>query len=156
MKLAIVFWISIAGFASGADPKPNVSTDPQTAEPQSSGELRRLDSVTWDLKTHTLSFVVQHGKVENGDFVPTVTKSYQITPDNATMGAALERRPVDAYEAKLLHQILDTLSVYCAQSVVKWEHMAAPSDSVSPDSTPAVKPDHPAPLKPVKIAPQPR
>jgi hypothetical protein len=173
VKLAIVIFISIAGFAFGADPKTNTTTEPQVAEPQvaepqaaapETGDLRRLDSVTWDLKTHTLSWVVQHGREENGEFVPTTAKHYQITPDDATMGAARERRPVDEDEAKLVHQLLDTLSIYCARSVVWWEHTAEPSDPSNPDAAPTFKPDRPskqneeptakpAPVKPVKIAP---
>ncbi len=168
MKLAIVMFISIAGFAIGADPKTSSTTEPQSSAPQTgepqAGDLRRLDSVTWDLKTHTLSWVVQHGKEENGEFVPTIAKRYQITPDDASMSSAVERRPVDEDEAKLVHQLLDTLSIYCARSVVWWEHTSAPSEPAAPDSTPSFKPERPsrqneepaakpAPPKPVKAVP---
>ena len=163
MKLAVVMLISIAGFAFGADPKTNKTEQPAT-------EVRRLDSVSWDLKTHTLSWVVQHGKMEDGEFVPTTAHQYQITPDDATMSAALERRAVDADEAKLLHQLLDTLSIYCARSVVWWEHgdtttdPDATSPTPSPSPTPNLKPDRPmkqdedtdpkpVPSKPIKAQP---
>ena len=144
MKLALVMLISIAGLGFGADPKPKSSTEPPATD-QPSEELRRLDSVTWDLKTHTLSWVVQHGKLEKGEFVPTIAQHYEITPDDATMGAAgaaLERRPMDEDEAKLLHQLLDTLSIYCARSVVRWEQDTT-SDPAGPNSTPSLKPDRP-------------
>jgi hypothetical protein len=162
MKLALLTLISIAGFAFGADPKSK-TTEPQSSESEGR-ELRRLDSVTWDLKTHTLSWVVQEGKEENGEFVPTTAKRYQMMPDDAMMGSALERRPVDEDEAKLVHRLLDTLSIYCARSVVWWEHGSPSSEPSAPDSTPSFKPDHPAkqdeepaakpvPSKPVKVAP---
>jgi hypothetical protein len=51
----------------------------------------------------------------------------------------------------LLHRLLDTLSIYCAQSVVWWEHgEGAP---VGP-ATPSLKPERPAQEKaPVKALP---
>jgi len=158
MKTALVVMISIAGFAFGADPKPNPSTEQQASD------LRRLDSVTWDLKTHTLSWIVQKGKEEKGEFVPTGSQRYQITPDNAKMGFADENRAIEDDEAAVLHHLLDALSVYCAQSVVWWEHgdgTVAPSNP----ATPSLKPDRPAkqqeeepkdkpaPAKPVKALP---
>jgi hypothetical protein len=136
MKLALVMLFSIGGFVFGADPKPKTTETP-------AGEVRRLDSVTWDLKTHTLSWVVQHGKVEDGEFVPTTSHRYQITPDDASMADATDHRQVDADEAKLLHELLDTLSIYCARSVVWWEHPDATTEPDSSSPSPSLKPDHP-------------
>ena len=132
MKLALVMMISIAGFAIAADPKPNSSTEPD------SGDLRRLESVTWDLKTHTLSWVVQKGKEEKGEFVPTGSQRYQITPDDATMGVEPEKRAIEEDEAAVLHRLLDALSIYCAQSVVWWDRGEGTS---VPSNTPSLKPD---------------
>jgi hypothetical protein len=159
MKFALVMMISMAGFAFAADPKPNTSTEPQ------SGDLRRLESVTWDLKTHTLSWVVQKGKEEHGEFVPTGSQRYQITPDDATMGVPPDKRAIEEDEAAVLHHLLDALSIYCAQSVVWWDQ----GEGTPAPSSPSLKPDpnakpgpanqndgeqkKPAPVKAVKALP---
>jgi len=142
MKFAFVILISIAGFAFSADPKPATSTEPEA------GELRRLQSVNWDLKTHTLTWVVEKGKEENGDFVPTGSQKYQITPDTATMDVAPEHRAIQQDEAAVLHRLLDTLSIYCAQSVVWWDQ-----GDVSPnESEPTAKPGKTAKPLPLGVA----
>ena len=125
MKSAAIVMLFVAGFAFGDDPKT---------------ELRRLDSVTWDLKTHTLTWVVQKGTVEKGEFVPSGTDRYEVTPDNATMTVAEEKRGVEHDEAALLHRLLDTLSIYCAQSVVWWDHGEGTPPS---PATPSLKPERP-------------
>jgi hypothetical protein len=151
MESALIALIVTAGLTFGGDPKTN--TDPPN------GELRRLESVTWDLKTHTLSWVVVKGTETNGELVQSGSKSYQLTPDDATMGVDANQRPIAQDEAAVLHKLLDTLSVYCARSVVWFE---SPPESTPPtDSTPTVKPGpqkededlkiRPAPARPVKV-----
>ena len=150
MESALIALIVTAGLTYGADPKNNTE--------QNGGEVRRLESVTWDLKTHTLSWVVAKGTEENGEFVPKGSKSYQLTPDDATMGVAKEARSISEEEAAVLHRLLDTLSIYCARSVVWFESPAdstPPSDG-APTLKPAPKPDEelktkPIPSKPVKV-----
>jgi len=61
------------------------------------------------------------GTEVNGEFIPTSAEHYEITPDQATMASAGETRGLEPDEAALLHRLLDTISVYCAQSVVWWE-----------------------------------
>ncbi|HEY1495773.1 MAG TPA: hypothetical protein VGF49_14575 [Candidatus Solibacter sp.] len=150
MESALIALIVTAGLTFGADPK--TKTEPQSAE------LRRLESVTWDLKTHTLSWVVAKGTESNGEFVPSGSKSYQLTPDDATMGVAKEARSISEEEAAVLHRLLDTLSIYCARSVVWFESPAesTPPGDATPSLKPAPKPDEelktkPIPARPVKV-----
>ena len=71
MKFALVGMLS-AGFAFAGDQKAQGE------------ELRRLESVTWDLKTHTLSWVVQKGDGQGGrirtDEVRTTIRSRRTMP----------------------------------------------------------------------------
>jgi len=114
--LASIFSLAIFSYAGMAQA-------PQTAKPDSqSDEIRRLESVTWDLKSHTLSWTVQKGTEVKGEFVPNSAMHYEITPDVATMKVAEEKRGFEPEEAALLHRLLDTISIYCAQSVVWWDH----------------------------------
>ena len=151
--------ISMAGFAFGADPKPQTNSN---NEPQPD-EVRRLESVTWDLKTHTLSWVVQKGTEKNGEFVSSGSQRYEVTPDTAKMSVAAEQRGLEQEEAALLHRLLDTLSIYCAQSVVWWDHAESGPELSNPEGTPSLKPERPTkgdeprerptPVKPVKVLP---
>jgi hypothetical protein len=97
-------------------------------------EVRRLESVTWDLKTHTLKWTVQKGTEVKGEFVPSSTANYEIAPDAATMKVVEEKRGIEPDEAALLHRLLDTIALYCAQSVIWWDHgegtrVSTPSDA---------------------------
>jgi cell division septation protein DedD len=152
MKYALAILISIAGFAFAADPKTNTSTQPDTSE------LRRLESVKWDLKTHTLTWVIQTGKQQNGEFVTTSSQQYQITPDDATMDVSADKRAIAQDEAAVLHRLLDTLSMYCAQSVVWWEDgTSTPTQGNEPATKPApVKPAKSLPLGVAEIAAHPQ
>jgi hypothetical protein len=158
MKSAIIVMISLAGLVFAGDPqKDNKASEPQV------GELRRLDTVTWDLKTHTLSWVVVKGTEDSdGKFVPSDSVRYQVTPDDSKMGVASEERPIQDEEAALLHRLLDTLSVYCARSAVWWENADDTPATPATPSTPSLKPDRPTkqndepkakpePPKPVKV-----
>jgi len=147
MRPALVTIISFSLFSSfaGAQDKPSNSE---------AREVRRLESVTWDLKSHTLSWTVSKGTEVNGEFVTASGEHYEITPDVATMTVHEEKRGFEREEAALLHRLLDTISIYCAQSVVWWDHgegtplnggadRAIPNDATKPDGPvkePAVKP----------------
>src|SRR5258708_25382386 len=89
----------------------------QTQEP----ETKRLSSVNWDLKSHKLVWVVQTGTVHNGEFTSRSSDTYEISPDKAVMAYADEKRGFTTEEAAALHQLLDALSLYCAESVIWWD-----------------------------------
>lgn len=113
MKSVIVLMLSLVGVACAQEnqPKPQTKTT----------EKKRLESVTWDLRTHKLIWVVAHGSVQNGNFVSTGTDRYEISPEDATMTYGKESRGFTTDEAASLHKLLDTLSLYCAESVVWWD-----------------------------------
>ena len=66
MKRAIILLISMAGLTCAQDKKAD--------------DQKRLESVTWDLKSHKLIWVVQKGHERNGEFVATSTDKYEISP----------------------------------------------------------------------------
>ena len=113
MKILAALLICFAGISSAQDFKAE--------EQENQKDKKRLESVTWDLKSHKLMWVVQRGKVENGKFTTVSKDTYEITPDDAVMAFSDERRGFTKEEAKSLHQLLDTLSLYCAESVVWWD-----------------------------------
>jgi len=117
MKTAFVLTLSLAAACFAADPKPAAKELP----PGATGEVKRLGSVTWDLDSHKLVWVVQKGSMVNGAFVSTSEEKYSISPDKARMMVADEERGFDGQEAISLHRLLDTLSLYCAESVVWWD-----------------------------------
>jgi len=158
MKTALIATVSLAGLAftglaqtvaTKAEPKPD--------------EVRRLNAVTWDLKTHTLSWSVEKGTEKNGEFSATSTQRYEIRPDAATMAVAQENRGLDHEEAALLHRLLDTITLYCAQSVVWWDHgegervmndaEGTPADATKPDRPPRKPAVKPGPANAVKTLP---
>lgn len=92
------------------------------AEDQRTAGKKRLQSVTWDLKEHRLTWVVQKGaEGKNGEFSASSTERYEIAPDEAVMMFSEEKRGFTKDEARALHRLLDTLSQYCAESVVWWD-----------------------------------
>jgi hypothetical protein len=130
MKTAFVLALSLAAACFAADPKP-AAKEPQSQAPSNpTGEVKRLGSVTWDLDAHRLVWVVQKGAMVNGEFVPASEQKYIISPDKARMIVADEERGFDGKEAVSLHKLLDTLSLYCAESVVWWdEGQGTPAES---------------------------
>ena len=110
MKMAALLLISMAALSCAED---NPTKQPE--------EKRRLESVSWNLKDHKLVWVVSKGRDENGKFVPSATEKYEITPDDASMAFNNEKRGFSKDEANSLHQLLDTLSLYCAESVIWWD-----------------------------------
>ena len=117
MKTAFVLVLSLAAACFGADQHP-AAKEPKAAP---TGEVKRLGSVTWDLDAHKLVWVVQKGSMVNGQFVAASEQKYSISPDKAKMFVADEERGFDGQEALTLHKLLDTLSLYCAESVVWWD-----------------------------------
>jgi hypothetical protein len=116
--------------ALAADPTPEV--------------VKKLGSVTWDLESHKLTWVVQKGVNVNGAFTAQSEEKYSISPDQALMSLAEEQREFNQDEAVTLHHLLDILSIYCAESVVWWdEGQGTPPGSGSKTSTPAMKPARP-------------
>jgi hypothetical protein len=120
-------------------------------------EIKRLASVTWDLSTHKLLWVVEKGIIVNGEFVAGSTQNYAVSPDEAFMEVKDEQRGLGQDEAASLHELLNMLSLYCVESVDWWEHGAAsPTGPKTPNATPQkparvdeqqpeADPPHPAP-----------
>src|SRR3954447_1071196 len=119
MKTALVLMFSFVAASLAADFKANPVKEPDIRS--STGEVKRLGSVTWDLESHKLVWVVQKGSMVNGEFVATSEQRYAISPDQARMMVEEEERGFDGQEAVSLHRLLDVLSLYCAESVVWWD-----------------------------------
>jgi hypothetical protein len=114
MKRTVVLLLSLAALACAQDRK-------STEDNRSADEKKRLESVTWDLKNHKLIWVIEKGSMEKGEFKTASSEKYEITPDDAIMSFADEKRGFTKEEASSLHRLLDTLSLYCAESVVWWD-----------------------------------
>jgi hypothetical protein len=142
MKTALVLLLSFAAAGFAADPKPVKDPETKSAKPE---EVKRLGSLTWDLESHKLVWVVQKGAMVDGKFVAASEQKYEIAPDQAMMAVAEEARAFDGEEATALHHLLDVLSVYCAESVVWWDEGKG-----TPVKAPAAKPDTKGD-KPVKV-----
>jgi len=147
METALIRIVPLAmlGIAAFGQDSPTPKAEPKP------DEVRRLESVTWDLKTHTLKWTVQKGTEVNGAFVPKSSDRYEVAPDFALMKFADEKRSFEASEAAVLHRLLDTISLYCAQSVVWWEHGEGTPVTDNADRA-APEADHPAPPETVKPA----
>src|SRR5262249_12464698 len=63
----------------------------------------------------------QTGSVKNGEFQATSSEKYEISPDEAIMAFADEKRGFTQAEAVAVRKLLDTLSLYCAESVIWWD-----------------------------------
>ena len=137
MKTALLLMLS-AGALVWAQDKP-------------ADEAKRLESVTWDLTTHKLVWVVQTGSQVDGEFVPTSSARYEVSPDEASMHFAEETRGFTAEEAASLHHLLDVLSLYCAESTDWWNQgQGSPMEQKN-----TAAPKHEAPKvegKPVKVS----
>lgn len=149
MKTAFVLMLSFAAASFAADPKPVRETDPR-APVEKTGEVKRLGSVTWDLESHKLVWVVQKGSMVNGEFVATSEQRYAISPDQARMMVAEEERGFDGQEAVSLHKLLDVLSLYCAESVVWWDEGEGTPATGAPTNGPQ-KPKSETKDAPVKV-----
>jgi len=156
MKTALILLLTFAGYSCAEDPKLPPQGQPGQV-------VKKLSSVTWDLDSQKLVWVVQKGAMVNGQFVPDSEKRYEISPDEAVMAVEAERRGFDASEAQSLSHLLDILSLYCAESVEWWDQ--GHGTPLTPDAKPAnptgqpvqPKTDPPAGQKPVKVGqPQPQ
>ena len=120
------------------------------AQESKTENAKRLVSVTWDLATHKLVWMVDQGTLVDGEFVPSSEVKYEVSPDDAFMAFAGEKRSFGAEEAANLHLLLDLLSRYCVDSVVWWDRGEASPTAPAPG--PVTKPEQPAQPKP-PIAP---
>jgi hypothetical protein len=114
MKTAVVLMLSMAAVSCAQDRKAE-------NKPNQNAEKKRLESVTWDLTNHKLIWVIQTGTEQGGAFVANRSDTYEILPDKAVMSFANEKRGFTQEEAASLHKLLDTLSLYCAESVIWWD-----------------------------------
>jgi hypothetical protein len=78
----------------------------------------------------------------DGKFVASSSNKYEISPDKAVMAFADEKRAFTEEEAASLHRLLDTLSLYCAESVIWWDQ--GQGDPIGPDAKPASPREQPA------------
>ena len=135
MKTAVTLLLSMAAICCAQDRK--IDTSANTAP-----EKKRLESVTWDLKSHKLVWIIQRGSEKDGEFVASASDRYEISPDDAVMTFAEERRGFTEAEASSLHKLLDTLSLYCAESVIWWDQgEGTPLDGKTPSRK--ARPEHP-------------
>lgn len=136
MKTALVLLLSCASLSLAQ------TTEAQTPEANPKPVVvKRLASVTWDLDTHKLVWVVQKGAEVNGEFVASSSDKYEVSPEEAFMASKDEKRGLGAEEAGSVVDLVNLLSLYCAQSTDWWEdgsaaqETAAPSqDSKAPDT----------------------
>lgn len=156
MKSALILLLSCATFSLAQDMK--IAPDKIKPEPpaQSEGaqktdgakpdaadagatQVKRLASVTWDLNTHKLSWIVEKGSMVDGAFVPSSQGKYEVSPSEGFMAVNEEKRGIEDDEANALHELLGVLSVYCVESTVWWERGAddGTSPTLSPDAKPA-------------------
>ncbi len=122
MKTALVLLLSCASLSlaqnSDATPKPVV--------------VKRLASVTWDLDTHKLVWVVQKGAEVNGEFVLSSSEKYEVTPEEAVMASKDEKRGLGKEEASSVVDLVNLLSLYCAESTDWWESGAEATETAAP------------------------
>lgn len=145
MKTALILVCSFATAAFAADPKP-ASAKSSAAEP---AQVKKLGSVTWDVENHKLVWKIQKGSMVNGEFVSTSEEQYEVSPDEATMAKAEEQRGFGEQEAVALHRLLDTLSLYCAESVVWWDR--GQGEPRQPGHKPTAQPEKSPDQKPVRV-----
>jgi hypothetical protein len=154
MKLASALLLSFAAMIYAADepnqaakPAPGSTGQTQPVNPPADSQVvKKMGVVSWDPDAHKLRWTVQTGSLVNGQFVKASEAQYEISPDEATMGFADEKRGFDGEEAEGLHHLLDILSLYCAESVAWWDQGLG--DPVPPHPS---KTDSDTPQKPVKI-----
>jgi hypothetical protein len=150
MKTALVLTFSFVAASFAQDFKASPVKEPDIRS--STGEVKRLGSVTWDLDAHKLVWVVQKGSMVNGEFVAGSEQKYEISPDKAAMMVADEERGFDGDEAVSLHHLLDVLSLYCAESVVWWdEGQGTPATAKQPTNGQEKPKADKSDPKPVKV-----
>jgi hypothetical protein len=135
MKTALILLFSFAAFSLAQDMK---TPPPPAASGSDAQQYKRLASVTWDLDTHKLVWIVQKGIEVNGEFVPKTTDRYEVSPSEAFMAQKDEKRGIAGDEAKALHELLGVLSTYCVESTVWWDNGGG--DATDPAAEPAAPP----------------
>jgi len=126
--------------------------------------VKRLASVTWDLDTHKLVWVVQKGAEVNGEFVLSSSDKYEISPEEASMASKDEKRDLGIEDAGSVTDLINLLSLYCAETTDWWEEGSAAQDSAAPqpepkstDTNPETKKAAPPSHKPTRVvAPEPK
>ena len=127
MKTAVILLLSSAGLLLAQNPQP---------EPKPVQVVKRLASVTWDLDTHKLVWVVQKGTQVNGEFVALATDRYEVSPEAAIMASKDEERGLGEEETGSVTDLVNLLSLYCAESTDWWEQ-GSPTDTAAPKPAPA-------------------
>ncbi len=147
MRLAAVLIMSCVGVSCAQERKVALVAEPERTSTAQKGDKKRLKSVTWDLNTHKLVWVVESGEAgSNGDFAAKTSERYEITPDEAVMAVKDEKRGFTEQEAASLHRLLDTLSLYCVESVVWWDR--GEGDPIDKDGRRVKKKEIPKPTNP--------
>jgi len=126
-----------AGAAAQTQPATN---PPALADSQ---VVKKMGKVSWDPDAHKLTWTVETGSLVNGEFVKGSEAQYEISPDQATMKTAEETRGFDGDEAEGLHQLLDVLSLYCAESVAWWDAGLGEPVQSQPSKTESTDPQKP-------------
>ena len=127
MKTALIVMLSCASLSLAQDPKPS----PQPVV------VKRLASVTWDLNTHKLVWVVQKGTEVDGEFVPLASKRYEVSPEEASMASKDEKRDLGEEEAGSVMDLVNLLGLYCAETTDWWEQGSPAAETAAPKSEPA-------------------
>lgn len=106
------------------------------AQESKPAETKKLASVTWDLDSHKLIWVVQKGTEHDGKFEVNKEDRYEIAPDNAVMSYLQEKE--DLRRTRRLPCITSWMSsAYTARKVppggtmaraCRWIPPANPSD----------------------------
>jgi hypothetical protein len=136
MKTALILMLSCASLSLAQDPK----ADSQPVV------VKRLASVTWDLKTHKLIWVVQKSTEVDGALVPLASDRYEVSPEEAFMASKDEKRGLGEEEAGSLTDLVNLLSLYCAESTDWWEQGSPADESAVPKrEQKRVEPKTPAP-----------
>jgi hypothetical protein len=124
MKTALIVMLSCASLSLAQDPKPS----PQPVV------VKRLASVTWDLNTHKLVWVVQKGTEVDGEFVPLASKRYEVSPEEASMASKDEKRDLGEEEAGSVMDLVNLLGLYCAETTDWWEQGSPAAETAAPKS----------------------
>jgi len=156
MKTAMILLLSCAGLSLAQDSKP--SSQPVV--------IKRLASVTWDLDTHKLVWVVQKGTEVDGEFVALKSDKYEVSPELAVMASKDEKRGLGQEETGSVTDLVNLLSLYCAESTDWWEQGSPAEEAAVPKSgqkgadpqkpaqqpahQPARQPEHPS-GKPTRV-----
>jgi hypothetical protein len=105
-------------------------------------QVKRVASLTWDLQTGKLTWVVQTRAEDTAEFASSSNEQYEISPKDATMTFHGEARPFTSQEATWLENLLHILAGYCVASTIWWHGgQILPMPDGEPPATP--QPDQP-------------